>query len=238
MGEFEGISRSQIEFRNYLSKMDTMTVAFDPTQFEAWSKIIESSHETGLSPQTATLIAATIGALAGFLPQFLFTWYNSYKEKKAKLSELRVEESRLGALIGGQYENLAFLTVSYEYYWRVFEKKIPPDFDTSLTQFHYFRDELAKQKGQIASTIAEYTKIIAHYGLLSDSKTNLVTKFKLTYTEWLSNTKDSSDFKDVSEMNELTEKSMAEHVRVKREYGTVQSCFCIIQGTLPLRKQP
>jgi hypothetical protein len=209
--------------------MDTLTVTFQPAQFDAWTKILESSRDSGLSPQTATLLAAIIGALAGSLPQLVYWIFNRRQQKRREILEIRSEETRLAALVKGLYRNLAFLSVAYEYYGRVFEDKIEPDYATSLEQFHYFRDELAKCHNEISITIADYTKLVARYSLLAHAHTNLVATFDTIYAQWQQRIQDSSDFAGVKDMEELTLKNKAEYARLLGEFENVRSCFQVVQ---------
>ena len=208
--------------------IDTTRLVFSDEQLKKFITELKPPSTDILSPGEIALLGALIGALSAILAQLIIFILSSYKEKTKEKRELIAEERSLSFLIIDLYSELAWLKVSYEFWYRSFSitsKK------SHYQQFLVIRDKIPECKRNISIYVAKYFKTVTHFVSVSNK-----TEPTLTLLNKIRNfpplAEDSSTFDDVNTIKDLNAKSEIESKRLRAEYLKINDLLTQINAEM------
>jgi hypothetical protein len=202
-----------------LLKHDTIHLVFSDSQVQKIITEFKTKNSDILSPGKIALLGAIIGALSAILAQLIIFILGVNKEKNKVLRELISEERSLSFLIIEFYKELAWLKVSYEFWYRLYEIS---NKDSQYQQFLQVRDKIPECKRNINSHMSTYFKTVTFFvsnikgGTAIEDLLNTINNFTPLTTE-------SSTFSEITDQYQLSEESEKESARLKSEYLKLKS---------------
>lgn len=214
--------------------MDTTRVEFVGRQVD---RVIETfnQHPHGLTSGQVALIAASIGALAAILPQFIIFFLTRFKEISNQIRELIAEERRIAYLLTELYKELVMHKVHKQYWYRTSEIHHPNTDDSKDSHERHF---ISNQRSfetmtKIRITMSDYFKTVTLF-------TNLAGK-NVTIDETMSAIKTfkprkASNFSEISTYEELVKAEAKEEELLNEVYLFYSDCFDRINSEMIKKK--
>lgn len=203
--------------------MDTTHVEIIGKQLD---KVVDfiTQQPKGLTQGEVVLIAATIGAAAALLSQFVVFILVRCKERANLKKELVADERRIAFLLTEYYKELVMHKVHKMYWYRTSEIR---KYDKEDRKDSHDRHFASNQKSfetltKIRETTSDYFKTVTHF-------TNLVGQRKVI-THTLSEIKSftprkASDFSEVNDYEELLKAQKIEEAALNKVYHHFSDCF-------------
>lgn len=198
---------------------DTTHLLFSDTQIEKAVSSLKEKNTDILSPAKVALLGTLIGALSAISAQLIIFLLNNSKEKNRILKELIAEERSLSFQVVDFYKELAWLKVTYEFWYRSYSLTNNGD---DFKEFLLARDGIKECKRTISATMAKYFKTITHFTNLCNSKPAIQDVLTDIHT-FPPLSEESSRFLDIKELDKLNTASEAESERLKSEYVKLRS---------------
>jgi hypothetical protein len=194
--------------------IDTTRLILSDDQFKKIISELKPSSDI-LSPGEVALLGALIGALSAILAQLIIYILSSSKENKKEKRELIAEERSLSSLIGNLYSELAWLKVSYEFWYRSFDitsKK------SHYQQFLVARDRIPECKRNISIYMSNYVKTVIRFINISKKREPISTLLN-TISTFPPLAEESSTFDNINSIGKLNTQSEIESKRLRSEYS-------------------
>jgi hypothetical protein len=198
----------------FILGIDTTRLILSDDQFKKLISELKPSSDI-LSPGEVALLGALIGALSAILAQLIIYILSSSKENKKEKGELIAEERSLSSLINNLYSELAWLKVSYEFWYRSFSitsKK------SHYQQFLVARDRIPECKRNISMYVSNYVKAVTRFINVSKKREPISTLLN-TVNNFPPLAEEPSTFDDISTIEDLNTQSEIESKRLRSEYS-------------------